>query len=491
MAITSSQLQRGWNVIATLTDSAPLQFQAEQPLRLIRVFEYGNAVVSYLGIAGRTVTFSATTADGIQKHVAATNTDSFGNVTFSMRNTFRSQGDPVFEPGDRLEISFSDGDPVVLTVPRILPCTTLKGNPFTAWTAGSVLRVTRGEGNNVQTVVSRADADGFYRVDVSGMGSRLPGGPSNAWGYVILDSGSGSEFDLPWSMATLNISLGSGTLAGPAPAGRRVHVEIQDGRKSFLADAETVADAQGGLYVPRSQWQTPLHDRIGRAVSLEPGQQLHIDVGDDQLDLEVPELLGALSLGDNAVVGHAPAGTTVAISFNRPFTTSSAKETVRADRHGMFSTSAGPEWTIRSGDLAYLEFTTSSGHRVSLKLVNPNIEEDLNKSSLTGYLAPGSRGFVYLSRPSRPLEWRAVIPDRRGSYSVDFADSAAFNTLIPAHSRLRVVSGTLAGEVLVSTRVPTLTLQVDREARTMNGLARSDNLLVTGPSTHPAIRPRP
>ena len=476
--VSSSQVERGWNVLATLKDSSLLQFQAEQALRLFRVYEYGNAMVSYIGIAARPVTVTVMNSEGTLKFAGGFTTNRNGHLDFSMGNSLDLPDGPRFEPGDRIEINFSEGDPILITVPKTTSRYDVETEAvYGVAPAGAVLRVTRGDANNTLSTMGKADADGNYRVDVSGLAPGPVSPFSGTHGYVILESNSGAEFYLPWSAVTLLINLGTGGILGDGPAGRKVHIGVRDAQKGLITEASTIAEFIA-IDDPATQWQSILYDRIGRPLDLRPGQRMHLDVGDDQLDLNIPELSGAYSLKNNSIFGHAPPGMPISIYIYHRYAGLSTTKIARTNQAGLFSISASPEWTIRPGDYFDLSFITSEGHRLSRRFVSPYVEVDLDKSSVTGFLTPQSHGLVVLGRLLQPLEWRdARTDDYDGSYTVDFAHSQGLLTSIPARSQLRVISGTLSGDVVVSTRVPTLTVEVDRMEKTIHGFAPSDGSL--------------
>jgi len=472
----------GWRISAIVGIAPGLRVRATDALEQITVGVHTNAV-SGVADPGQTITATLKAADGTVK--ATRTTQSSNQAQFA--TSFNAGGGPGggggqaadIEVGDILEVEFISGDPIIITIPRVTAQTDAGANTVGGLApAGSSVTVTQGGGGGpgggqpLRTATATAGADGRYSADFTGQLDIVA--PMN--GNVTIRLPSGHQLTTAWAAVRMTLEIGDNYVTGNGPPGRQVEATLVDSNITVnvaAGDDETGGGGGGGGGF--NNWQVQFEDTLGLPVNIRVADTVRAVVGDDTINLKVPELSGVAFVADDIINGKTTPNRALTLSVQRILAQGQPPQNVAvtADANGNFSHDFGDTFDLQHNDVILFQ-TQEQGHIIISRLLVPGLRLNLDEARLTGSWKPNTTLDVTLSGAGRPA---VVVQARTG-------EDATFTTLIQSGGqRAEVRTGdTLKVKAQGSTEeltlvVPELTVAGDAGNDTVSGRATPGGVL--------------
>lgn len=337
----------------------------------VEVDLWGNALRGF--VAGRgEVTVAHAPADG---RAAATRI-----VPLEIDGRFEAEvydrsGQPtMFAPGDAVTLTPSDGEPFVLTVPRVT-AVVAEGGALVLGQAppGAALRTTvfadepdyfavRPVASPSITLEGRAAADGRYALRCAGAGC-----PAR-YGRLVADTGRVRAV-LRWVDRPLSgIGVTQSNAFGRATGGTAVDIAFASGAHS---GAHRSAVAQPSQLDRLPYWEIDWADLHPDGIPL--GTQLRLGIGDETTDVTVAPVTWQADVLADRVTGSAPPLHAVVVLVQPADPDrGAASATVLSGIDGRFAADL-PGFNLRAGDRLYL-YVIRPGAAYFLQYVDPGVQ---------------------------------------------------------------------------------------------------------------------
>lgn len=471
----------GWRIYAYASSTPGLRFRAADALEQVRIGIHANQVG---GVAdpGRpiTVTILSSAGEARGSQTTQANNNAQFNISFNGGGGGGPGGgmptQPVdFNTGDRVQVEFSVGDPLIIPIPNITARTDATADTVSGeGPAGAQVWATQGNGQGMVTVRTAVDAGGAYSLSFAG--SRDLAAPMG--GAVNFRLPSGHELYSNWGVVQMTVELGNFQVQGSGASNREVTASLvdQNGRTTVGA-ADDQSGGGGGGGGPggggglngAGQWGFLFRDTLGQPVRMQPGDKVRVTVGDDTVELTLPPLSGVAFVGDDLINGSTTAGRAVTVQVTHVLIQGNARQDVTADASGNFSLDLTGTFDVQHND--NILFTTNEGiHIVNSRMTVPGLRLNLDEARLTGSWKPDTLLEVGLvSGPAADTVFSGQVRTQaNATFAIVFQKGDS--RVLPKTGDNVVVSDPATREKIVL-KVPELTVAGDAQTEAFSGRA--------------------
>ncbi len=469
----------GWRARASVAVAPGLRVGT---LAVVEQLRLGVGIPLAVGRAmpGQPVTVTLRAADGTPKRVAEAVADDEGSYQIGFDNPF-SPSPVAPQPGERVEIAFVAGDPVVLNVPALTAIADEAADAVGGQSdPGADIRV-RVDGAPASSAGEvTAGPDGRYSAALTDFDLEAP-----ATGVVEIDHPSGNVFFTTWAAVRLTSSIGN-TFQSPFVTGtgapmRRVHVALLDPDGSVVAEAEGPVfggqivfpgfSGSGSLFFLQPQ------DITGANVNMQTGDMLRVTVGDAVIERTVPPLDAVVLVQRDTIAGQTAPDATVTILVSQTPPSVDAQVEVTADASGNWTHTFGDELDLLFGDLIQLSADTE-GHDWLQFMIAPGLLVDIDQSVMLGSLSPNVSAQVAVARDGSTLFQQLTESDADGALFVGFFDDDGDRIQLREGDSITVLplSGSASSPLRLT--IPKLDLTWDLDSDVVGGSASAGGSLI-------------
>ena len=475
-----TDLGAGWRARASVEAAPGLRAGV---LTVVEQLQLGVGIPLAAGRAmpGQPVTVTLRAADGTPRQMVPTVANDQGDYQIFFDSPF-SPAPIAPQPGERVEIAFVAGDPIVLNVPRLSAVADTEADAVRGETEpGLTVRARIGEDPEAPRPEVDSGPDGRYTVTFADYDLASP-----ATGVVEIEHFSGNLFYTTWAAVRLTSVMGN-TFQNPFVTGtgapwRRVHIEHLDPEGQVVAEAEGPVFGGGSVTFPGFVGTGPQFflqptDITGAPVQMEPGDRLRATVGDAVLELEVPPLDAVVLVQRDTISGRTAPGATVRILVSQTPPAINAQVETAADADGNWGYIWDEDFDLLFGDQIQLVAEVGGHDWLSFQIA-PGLLVDLDQSIMLGSLTPDAPAIVALARDGSTLYEERVQTDADGALFILFFDDDGERILLREGDEITVLPlGRRAGDVLRLT-VPALDLFWDVDTDAVGGNATAGGSLI-------------
>lgn len=424
---------------------------------------YGTKV-SGRGPSGAPVTVRVSGADGSEPQVGRSIVEANGWFTVTI-------GSKRIVPGDLLEVDLRADieDPLVALVPTVSAMTDADRESVVgeAPPGARIVVTVAGSGLRREIVVG---ADGRF---VAHFSEELDIEPPMR-GRVEIATSTGIAFSLYWASLRTHASLGDNRIWGNGAPGRQVSVVVSSSDGALLGHGDAVVDEPPeGL---AGSWSVEVADIAGMSVSIEPGDVVDIEVGDDRVMYTVPRLTGAVHTESDSVTGSTDPGLPVSVTAMQE--EGSARREVVADGNGFFHASFDGDLDLSYGVQVSIRVTVQR-QRVSQVAISPGLELDLYHGTLRGMADPVTEVVAQCRRGTALGPVHRAISSGTGAFTVSMKMCEGPTGLLANDVlELKAVVGGIDTALMLT--VPDLSVTADAESGLVHGRASPTGALWLG-----------
>jgi hypothetical protein len=468
-AASLPELQPGWTIQTASEVSEHVGLRALHTLRMTRITVYGADAWGTVE-PRQPVTVTLISPPGVRKGQAVTRSGPDG--VFNVRFVGYSLGANVaIAPLDHIELEVGRlGDPVLIPIPMLSATTdaqagTIRGAGPPGWQASAAV-VFPSQSAVATTVV---DASGRYLL----LGQLAPGMVGN----MVFRSPTGDEMVTQWAALRMEVDIrASGTsVYGAGPQGRDVDGALLSpaglilGRCSGRLGAGAINDV--------GAWGCRPVDTAGEPVLPRPGDLIAVTVGDDHVEMVMPDVSLVVDPESDTVHGRIAPNRSGRLVVRRSLSPEfSPTVNVASDSTGAFAYDFSGVFDIRPQDLVLVGFDTADGAYLRYERSAPGIVLDLTRAEVQG--ATPQAGDVTITLRSGPqVRFTATTStDKVGSFNLVLEGHGA--VVYPQPGDELTVRPAGAGAPLVQLTVPDLSLAVDRVERVVRGQSSAGGTLL-------------
>ncbi len=457
----------GWRLRATHHVAPGLRVRAVESIEQVRVGVH-QQVVQGVADPGSTITVTLRAQDGTEKAVDSDNVGNNGN--FGVAFT----GPNGLQIGDRVEVAFVAGDPVIVNVEAISARTNHQADRITGEAPnGAQVILTQGNGGNQVQVTAPVKIDGSYEATFSGVRDIEP--PMN--GQMVARLLSGHELFTTWAAVRMTTELGDAFLSGNGPPNRDVAVQLvdADGTTVVASGTDSVGGGGGGGFGPGGgfgggggggNWFIQFADDAGDPVDVRAFDIIRATVGDDVFDITVPQLRGVAFVQDDLINGETTGARDVDVSIFRPLLSDTAEMTVTSDDTGSFAADFAENFDLQYNDV--LTFSTrEQDHNINSQNFVPGLRLNLDSGELAGSWRPNQQVIVQLRDPAGGSRFQTITTtDAEAVFNVTFEENG--RRLLPNEGDMVRMQPVGAGEAL-ELIIPELEVNMDKETDAVSG----------------------
>ena len=430
---------------------------------------------------GQPVTVTLRAADGAAKRVVPAMADDQGSYQIFFDSPF-SPSPVAPQPGERVEIAFVAGDPVVLIVPPLSAVADADSETVAGETdPGAVVRVRVDGAPSAATAETTAAPDGRYTATFADYDLSAP-----ATGSVEVEQPSGNVFYTTWAAVRLTTTIGNtfqnSFVTGTGAPFRRVHVELLDPEGRLVAEAEGPVFSGGLVVLPGfigsgAQFFLQPTDITGAQVQMEEGDTLRVTIGDAVIERQVPPLDAVVLVQRDAIAGQAAPNARVRILVSQTPPAIDTEVEVTADAEGNWAYTWDDGFDLLFGDQIQL-FAESEGHDWLQFFIAPGLLLDADQSVMLGSLSSNAPAIVALARDGETLFEERTQTDNDGALFSAFFDDQGQRIVLNEGDEITVLPlGRQTSQVLRLT-VPKLDLFWDVETDAVGGNATAGGSLI-------------
>lgn len=415
---------------------------------------------------GTLVTVTLRAADGTQKAVD----DDFANNAGTYGVGFGGANGIAI--GDRVEVTFVAGDPVIVPVGNVTARTDKVADRVSGEApSGTTVTVSRQQGGQTTRKSVAVDASGRYTVDFAGT---LDIADPMA-GEVAVRLLSGHELVTSWAAVRMSLEIHDTFVSGNGPAGRTARLELVDG--SGVVVASGLANIGGGGGGPGGgagqggfggNWFVNLTDTTDQPVRIQVGDTIRATVGDDVFTLVVPELRGAAFVADDVVSGVTAPSKAVGINIVRPLVGDDAEAEATADGSGNFSHNFSGTFDLQHNDSITFDID-EGGHTILSQIFVPGLRLNLDTGVLVGSWRPMADVSITVASGGRTTFSGQAKTDIDAIFTVTMTDGDE-RVRPQTGDVVRVVPAGAPAEALELV-VPELSVAFDEEGNAVSGRA--------------------
>jgi hypothetical protein len=374
----------------------------------------------------------------------------------------RATGGPPLPllPGDRLIVAFDAGrEPHTIVLPGLVA----EPDATTDRVSGIALPLVevdvRVDGEPGAEFHASADGDGRFMADFVGRYDLQPG----TTGTLTTVSANGDAVVLGWAVPVVHVRLGESGLAGIAPRGQAVTVDLSRGGRVVARAEGAAADAPPG---GQPNWSLVPRDEGAQPVAIQGGDRLALTVAGRGVDIEVPRLSAEANPAADLIAGSAVANSPVSVTLRRGG--DGLHTQVMALSDGRFTLSLAGRWDLAPNDEIEVSVVLQGGHTATLMTRAPGLSVHLDTGHITGYASPFAIVEASLRDGAGQLRGTGTSnASELGRFEIELLDTGG-NPVIP------VAADTLellyAGQRIKVT-IPRLSATIDRAADSVAGQA--------------------
>ncbi len=455
----------GWRIRVGVEVAPGLTIVTIDAIEQVRVGIHTSQVT---GVAdpGTLVTVTLRAANGTQKAVdddVSNNAGAYG-VGFGGANAIAI--------GDRVEVNFVAGDPIIIPVGNVTAMTDKASDRVSGEApAGTTVTVSRQQGGQTTRKTVPVDASGQYVADFAGT---LDIDDPMA-GEVAVRLLSGHELVSSWAAVRMSLEINDTFVSGNGPTSRSASLQLVDNKGVVVATG--VANIGGGGGGPGGggaggfggNWFVNLTDTTDQPVRIQVGDTLRATVGDDMFNLVVPELRGVAFVADDLVNGVTSPAKTVGIDVVRPLVGDDATAETVSDGTGNFSHSFSGTFDLQHNDSITFNID-EGGHTILSQIFVPGLRLDLDTGTLVGSWRPLADVAITVLSGGRTLYTGSAKTDVDAIFSVTMVDGTGERVRPKQGDVVRVVPAGAPAETLEMT-IPELSVAFDEEANSVSGRA--------------------
>jgi hypothetical protein len=466
----------GWRLRATYKIAPGLSIRALESIEQVRVGVHQQTVE---GIAdpGSTITVTLRAQDGTEKAVDSDNVGNNGNFNVAF------PGDDGLQIGDRVEVAFVLGDPVIVNVEAISARTNHLADTVSGDAPNSAeVIITQGNGNNQVLVTTDVKVDGTYSASFAGTLDIEP--PMN--GQMVARLLSGHELFTTWAAVRMTTELREPFLSGNGPANRSVVAQLldKDGVTVVATGSDTIGGGGGGQGPGGGfggggggNWFFNFSDDAGDPVDVRPLDIIRATVGDDVFEITVPQLRGVAFVEDDIVNGETSGARDVNIALFRPLIGDQAEADVASGEDGAFSFDFTDLFDLQHNDVITFQ-TREQGHNVNSQIFVPGLRLNLDTGVLNGSWRPTTQVIVQLRDAAGGSRFQSITTtDEDALFQLSFENAGT--RIVPNTGDVVRVQPVGAGAAMELT-VPKLEVNLDKDSDVIGG--------TTEPGGHLEIR---
>lgn len=462
----SDPIGPGWRIRVGAEVAPGLWIWSVDAIEQVRVGVHTGQVT---GVAdpGTLVTVTLRAANGTEKAVdddRANNAGTYG-VAFGGANGIAI--------GDRVEVTFVAGDPVIVPVGNVTAQTDKAADRVSGEApAGTVVTVSRQQGGQTTRKSVTADASGRYIADFAGILDIT----DPMAGEVAVRLLSGHELVSSWAAVRMALEINDTFVSGNGPSGRTAAIALVDRNGVVVASgqANIGGGGGGGGFGPGGggfggNWLINLTDTTDQPVRIQVGDTVRATVGDDVFNLVVPELRGAAFVADDLVNGVTAAGKVVGIDVVRPLVGDDAEAEATADANGNFSHTFSGTFDLQHNDSITFNID-EAGHTILSQIFVPGLRLNLDTGVLVGSWRPVADVAITVLSGGRTIYSGQAKTDIDAIFTVTMAGEGGARIRPQTGDVVRVVPAGAPAETLELT-VPELSVAFDEEGNAVSGRA--------------------
>jgi hypothetical protein len=384
------------------------------------------------------------------------------------------------EPGDKLELETTEGDPITLVVPYLTVHTDMDQDRI--WgdaPAGSNVKVTIVQGAPTTERITAADGDGVYSVGLSDIiDLRRPEDPMRVTdkhleqaGGVVITTPQEFEFWTSWCSSPILFDLGKQSdrfsVTGYGAPGRVVSLTLYSKAGKFLGHSSSRILTDGAVTQPGDVFARTLigQDIVGTNIPILEGDKATFSIGDDTYTLSVPHFTGIIDPQLDLIFGNTAPNTELKIFIQYyPNLTKSFKTTT--SNTGDFKLDLTGQFDIVSGMWAYIYWTNQEG---DLVLTNLNaLGADVNTSNgvVTANWYPKTPVLISLYRDGGLFYQQNAYTELDGTLIVPLGHRTS--PILPRPSD-KVVIESSKPQLIMPVTIPLMTFVPDIQRRVLRG----------------------
>jgi hypothetical protein len=474
-----AELRPGWVAELRWEPDRAVTVIRQDVLRLFNVALHGYAIDLVVGPRHPvTVTLSAEDGSVLGQQVTTSTIDGEASIWYG---DVRGPSGASVEPGAVISIDeYSTGDPVTTQVPAV----TVRTDPTTDTISGEAPDGFEIVADTPGGTIHRSAVwdNGNYVADFSGTSDIATG----TAGAIVFRQQSGPfEFHSGWCAARIKMMLGvadsssaSGLgafLSGDGTPGRTVRVlwYAPDNRLVSTGEARVapaIIQETGRLM----SWTTNLPDSVGFTQSMLPGDRFVIEVGDDHLELTVPELTIEADVAANALFGRALPDTTVGIGAGHKMGNNGGVDlstTAHADVGGNYRVEVGAKYDILHRDGLFASLTLPAGHTIRRYSEAPGLLVDLNEGAVRTVTLRNAEVIATLNGASGRRATTTTRSQSDGEVMTVFSLSDGSPVVPAAGDIVSLTATTPDAHDALSLTVPELSFQPDVPQNSVTGRA--------------------
>lgn len=434
----------------------------------------GNATVSGIGPAGRTVTVALRRGGTL---VASGRTDvgagGFGGSS-NWSVSLAAPGSPTtlvaVEAGDQLDVEVADWS-LSLVVPNVTVEVDPEADTVSGVApAGRSVRVTVARGNASETLTVQADPSGHYEANFAGRWDIATG--DTATSQVTLDGGH--TVSAEGGALDVTVFLRTGVVSGRATRNATVRATLRSAAGSQRASGQTQAGGNG-------RFELQLADSAGQPVAPNAGDVLRLEFGSTAVEMTIPLLTVSYDLDSDTIRGQATPGGRIVVRASGVMGPSQTFE-VTPGPDGRYQLALAGRFDLRAGTLLEVSYLTGEGLTARIDERVPIGHVQLGGNLVSGYAAPNASVQVRLERSGATIASGSVTAGADGAFSLRLMTPTLQPQRIEAGDRvtIRWPAGSAlqqaSGEIAIT--VSRIDATIDVASRTVAGTTSPNTTVV-------------
>jgi len=467
-------VRRGFSARIELDTGGVFRFGATFVRRSVAVGLHSSYVQGFLGAPGTEVTVTVVDAHGKSKasgSVASRDDGSFV-LSFLTHDDHRVTEQVLLEPGDMVEVDWSQGDPIRLEVPTIVARVDVDGDRVHGIAPiGSALQATLEVGGTSFIKDGSVDVDGTYAIPFDDGTDLIR--PTTGSLLVFIDGG----FLVTVGLAATNLTVvaDASSIGGVGPVGHLVRARLESSRGDLLAQGEVRVRPRLSQQGAVDPWFVTLRDRVGDLVVPTSDDVLVIAVGNDVIAVSIPRLEAEIDVSLDTVRVHAEPNLTLSVALNRfngiGHSTRSTSSRLVTDVRGSALLTLRGEWDVLHNDEVVLQHDDADGHRFVKRIGVSGVTLDIDGAVLKGSAPSGALMRIEHSNAAAETRYWSVVVDATGRFRTALTSRLGGVQPIAPGDRVRVESMVDGGSPLADFVVPDFTLTLDVTDGAVSGRA--------------------
>lgn len=479
--------RRGFSVHIEHDTGGVFRFRATYVRRSIAVGLYASYVEGYLGTPGAGLTVTVTDAHGDPKASAVVMSRDDGSfiLSFLTHDDHRVEEQVFLDPGDVVDVDWSEGDPVRLVLPDVSAHVDVDGDRVHGTAPiGAALQATMTVGGTSIVRGGSVDAGGAFDIAFDDGLDMVR--PATGALMVFMDGG----FLVTVGLAATNLTVvgDASSISGVGPVGRHVEARLESASGALLAQATARVRPRLAGQGAVDPWFVTLQDRVGDPVVPSSGDVLEVVVGNDVLTVSIPRLGAEIDVEHDMVYVYAEPNMVLSVALRSVngigHSTRSTSSRLVMDASGTARLSLHGEWDVLHNDEIFLQHDNADGHQFVKRIGVPGITLDIDGATLTGYAPSGAVVRIGHSHAASEERYWSAAVDATGRFRMALTTRSGNVVPLVAGDRIHVESMGNGSSPIADFAVPDFTLDLDASDGVVTGRAPSPG------SVFVAVEPR-